>query len=602
MYERRPTLARSKFRQFLLPTLLTTAALSLALVVDGIIVGNLLGERALAAVGLASPLVLWLDALALLFSIGGPLCASVAKGGRNGPKADLLFTLCLAGGLTAMLFSTLIILLFGQGIARLLAQGDEGLAQMLHTYIVPMALSSVLVTLSFSLTQFINLEGRPRRAAAIPLVANLVNLVCDYLFIRYCGLGLMGAGLATACGYIVGLCMVLPYLRAPWRSFRFVPPGRWAGQARRALIETLQAGAAESLSACMQLLRILALNALVLGVLGQVGLTAMTVCNNTMNIAKIVILGVSDAMLPLIGAFFGERDFYGIRETAKSAFVVLGSSCLALTLFIECFPGLVGAWFGVDGAADAAFLTPALRIFALSLPPAGVNYLLKNFYAATGRPLLGSGVVILDTFVLATLFAYGLAALRPDWLWAAFFCAESATLFFLAALSFYLRRRDKDARGMLLLRAVNEPGAVWDTSIPATFEAAVGLSDAVIDFCAAEGVNAATAACVGLAVEEMAVNTAKHGGGSARSLDILLRLTPDLLVLRFRDDGAPFNPLISGAKKAESDEGGASASGAPALPDDDAFSGIQVLRRLASKIEYNPTLGFNTTIIEFKRK
>jgi Na+-driven multidrug efflux pump len=601
MYERRPTLARSKFRQFLLPTMLTTAALSLALVVDGVIVGNLLGGEALAAVGLASPLVLWLDALALLFSIGGPLRASVARGERDGPKADLLFTLCLAGGLAAMLFSTLIILVFGQPITRLLAQGDEELARLLHTYIVPMSLSSILVTLSFSLTQFINLEGRPKRAAAIPLVANLVNLICDYLFIRYCGLGLMGAGLATACGYFVGLGMIVPYLRAPWRSFRLVPPKQWKGQAWRALVETLQGGCAESLGSCMQLLRIFALNALALAALGQMGLTAMTVCNNTMNIAKIAILGVSDAMLPLIGAFFGERDYYGIRETAKSAFVVLGASCLALTVFVECFPSVVGAWFGVEAPADMAVLTPALRVFVLSLPLAGMNYLLKNFYAATGRPMLGAAVVILNSFALATLFGYALAAVNPHWIWAAFVCAEAATLLFLAATRLYLQRREKDVTGLLLLRAVNEPGAVWDTSIPATLEAAVGLSDAVIDFCEAEGTSAATAACVGMAVEEMAVNTAKHGGG-ARSLDILLRLTPDLLVLRFRVDGTPFNPLVRETRR----QGGAAPASpdapSPLMDDDDDFTGIQVLRRLASQIEYTPTLGFNTTIIEFKRK
>ena len=57
MYERSGHIIRQKFREYLLPTVMTSMAISMASVVDGIIVGILLGEVALAAVGLSGPII-----------------------------------------------------------------------------------------------------------------------------------------------------------------------------------------------------------------------------------------------------------------------------------------------------------------------------------------------------------------------------------------------------------------------------------------------------------------------------------------------------------------------------------------------------------------
>jgi len=67
-FERSGLLVRRKFREYLAPTILTTISMSLAAIVDGVLVGNILGDRALSAVGLSIPIIYCMNMLFFLFA------------------------------------------------------------------------------------------------------------------------------------------------------------------------------------------------------------------------------------------------------------------------------------------------------------------------------------------------------------------------------------------------------------------------------------------------------------------------------------------------------------------------------------------------------
>ena len=135
MYERTGELIRDKFKEYLLPTVLTSMAVSMASVVDGAIVGNLLGDRALAAVGLAGPIIFCINLIYMLFGVGGLTCASVARGQRDQKQANLIFTLTMGGGLIAMLIFSVIMQFILAPISESLAGSDAELAKLLEQYL-----------------------------------------------------------------------------------------------------------------------------------------------------------------------------------------------------------------------------------------------------------------------------------------------------------------------------------------------------------------------------------------------------------------------------------------------------------------------------------
>lgn len=73
MLERKGIIINQQFMKFFFPTILMTMALSLSTVIDGIIVGNILGPDALAAVNLVLPITLLFNSVYVLIGVGGSI-------------------------------------------------------------------------------------------------------------------------------------------------------------------------------------------------------------------------------------------------------------------------------------------------------------------------------------------------------------------------------------------------------------------------------------------------------------------------------------------------------------------------------------------------
>ena len=582
MYARNQLLVTHKFREYLLSALLMSSAVSLATVVDSIIVGRLLGSVALSAVGLTAPVIYGLNLLHLLFSVGGLTTASIVKGRRDHKTADQLFTVSLITGLICISLYALGIILLAEPLSVALSRGNALVQDQVLDYLRPLVLAGLLLSFSFGLAQFHRVDGNPRASAVVALTANAVNLVLDYVLIRFAGMGIAGAGLSTTLGYLAGAILVLPYLFSKKRSFHFVWPGK---KLRSRLGDVIRVGLPKGLNQGTSLLRSAVLNSLIMATLGSPGMAAMAVCINALAITAIFITSSSDAMLPIVGTLYGEGDALGMRATAKTAsrVILLASSLMAA--FFLAWPRLVGGWFGIVSPQDLDVMVPALRMFALSLPLYSINILLQNFYATTGREKIASFMATLDGLVFVVLFAFILVRVDLRLFWLCYLFSELATLTFALLTGRQLRRKEP-LSGILLIKE-EEAGALWEVSIPAEVEAAVGVSEQVIAFGRQNGLPPVLSNRIGIAIEEMAVNTAIHGKAKNRNtrLDIRVRLTDDQVIISLRDNGIPFDPSLA-PKQEESSL---------------AYGGIEIARRIASKFEYSHHLGFNATVLAFDR-
>lgn len=581
MYERTGKLIREKFKEYLLPTIMTSMAISMASVVDGAIVGNLLGDLALAAVGLAGPIIFCINLIYMLFGIGGLTCASIARGKREMHQANLVFTLTMGGGMSVMLLFSIVMQLIIPQLSRTLSGNDAALASMLESYLRPLVFTGPALMFSSGMALFIRTDGQPKSSAVVVIIANVINLAFDYVLIRFCDTGIWGAGFSTTLGYAAGAVIVIPYLRSKSRSFRFVRPGR---DSLHTLGSILSTGLPKGLTQVANILRSLVLNSIIISFLGAIGMSVMTVCTNVLMIANIFVGGVSDALLPIVGTLFGERDGYGIRQTMKSALAVLAASCAALIAFLLLAPQLMGMAFGLHSEEGLSAVTSALRLFALYLPFDAAIYLLQNFYTTTGRKRLASAMVLMNGLIFILPYAYLLASISPDLLWLGYACAGATTLLVAAVIGMRIRQREQ-VSSVLLLKDQPDDDVRYDVTIEATTDQAVGLSGHIINWCIEHGIDARMANRVGVAIEEMAISIVHyaHHDSNKGVIDVALCLTGKTLEIRLRDNGELFNPV---EYIADEDDG--------CITD-----GIALIRQLADNIDYARQLGFNTTIITF---
>ena len=251
-FKRNPKLVQQKYREYLFASAVTSSALALADIVDNAMIGNLLGSNELAAFGACSPVVLIINALFYLFAIGGSTKAAVALGKRGKKAGNTFFTLSIFFGVSALLILSLIAELFAMPISLVLSGNDSQLAAMVCDYYRPIVFVCPALLASLGTAQFMMIEGHKKAASVIALVSNGINLVLDYVLIRYMGMGLTGAALSTVLGYVGGIVLVVPWFLSKKKDFCFTLPSRKCITGY--VVEILSAGAPIFLCICPFLL------------------------------------------------------------------------------------------------------------------------------------------------------------------------------------------------------------------------------------------------------------------------------------------------------------------------------------------------------------
>lgn len=583
MFERTGNLIKEKFKEHLLPTMLTSLAVSMASVVDGMIVGSLLGDVALAAIGLSGPVIFCINLIYMLFGVGGLTSASIAQGKRDGKQVNLIFTLTIGGGVAVMLLFWLIMRLSVHPLSALLAGGDPELAAMTEQYLRPLLITGPALMFASGSALFIRMDGQPRISAMIVIIANGVNLIFDYVLIRFTDMGIWAAGLSTSLGYIVSAAVVIPYLLSKKRSFRFTLPQKGS---IKILFNALKSGLPKAWMQICNILRSLIINAVIIKYLGSSGMSIMTICTNVLMLFNIFTGGTSDTLVPIVGILFGEQDYYGIRQTVKSARKVLIVACSVLLIFFLSVPQVVGKAFGIHDAQALASVSSALRLFALLLPFDAALQLLQSLYNTTGRRKLAVSMVISNGLIFVVLYAIILVQISPDLLWLSFACSAATTLLITLAVCRGLGKKN-NLPGVLLIRKQNEKCVRYDITVTAEEKQAVGLANRILDIGKEKQVNTYMPAHLTSAVEEMVRCTAHyaHGDSNKGKIDILACITATQIVIQFRDNGKPFNPMEY-------------------IPDEnDTFNSehLKKIKLLAKNIEYSRPLGFNNTVMTFYR-
>lgn len=582
MFERTGKIIKEKFSEHLLPTMLTSLAVSMASVVDGMIVGSMLGDVALAAIGLAGPVIFCINLLYMLFGIGGLTSASVARGKRDNRQADLIFTFTIGGGVAVMLIFWLVMHLSLKPLSVMLAGGDAQLASMTEQYLRPLLITAPALMFTSGTSLFIRMDGQPRASATIVIIANAVNLIFDYVLIRFTDKGIWCAGFSTSLGYIVSAAAIIPYLLSKKRSFHFTVPGKGS---LKILFILLKSGLPKAWIQICNILRSLIINSLIVSYLGSAGMSTMTICTNVLMLFNIFTGGTADTLVPIVGILYGEQDYYGIRQAIKSARKVLVISCSVLLIFFLSFPQVIGKAFGIHDAQALACASSALRLFSLLLPFDAALQLLQSFYNTTGRRKLAVSMVILNGFVFVVLYALILVRISPDLLWLSFACSAASTLLITLIVCRRLGKKE-NIPGFLLIKKQNEKCVRYDITVTAEEAQAAGLANRILEIGREKQINTCMPAHLAAAVEEMVRCTAHyaHSGNTKGKIDILACITPTQVVIQFRDNGKPFNPTH--------------------VPvEDDSFSRehLQKIKETSKSIEYSRPLGFNNTVITFVR-
>ena len=199
----------SKIIAFAVPMLIGNIAQQLYNTVDSIVVGNYVGDNALAAVGSAAPIYNLLLVLFVGISTGATIMVSQYVGARV--REDLSHAIGTSILLTIL--SSLIIMIIGPLVARpllVMLNTPESILDWCVDYLVILFLGLIGMSLYNILSGILRGLGDSLAALVYLLVACGLNIVLDLVFVAKFGMGVAGVALATVIAQVVSsvLCLI----------------------------------------------------------------------------------------------------------------------------------------------------------------------------------------------------------------------------------------------------------------------------------------------------------------------------------------------------------------------------------------------------------
>ncbi len=393
--------------RFALPLMLGNLLQQCYNIADTLIVGQVLGAEALAAVGSSYALIVFITSIFIGLCMGCSAVLSIQYGAKDiqQMKQSIFSSLLIVGGTTLLL--NILSLAFLSPIIKILQTPPE-LEAMTYRYLFLFFLGMIPMAVYNFYAFLLRSVGNSSSPLYFLLISVAINIVLDVLFMVGLKMGVEGAALATIISQIVSAAGIYLYT---WKQF---PELRLSCDDRQIDFSSIRKIASFSYLTCMQQ-SVMNLGILMVqGLVNSFGTTVMAAFAAAVKIDSLAYMPVQDfgnAFSTFIAQNFGARRQDRIRQ---------GIRCAWLTTTL--FAGIVSILVFFFAAELMSIFIPASEQEIISIGVAylqiegsfyiGIGYLFLfyGYFRAISRPSVS---LILTIISLGTrvILSYSLAAI-----------------------------------------------------------------------------------------------------------------------------------------------------------------------------------------------
>ena len=299
---------------------------SIYAIVDMAMVGQYQGPDGTAALAVVAPIWNLIYSLGLLTGIGGSVLFSTLKGQqqKGGNSENEYFTASLTGTAAFALISWLLILFLDAPLLRLFG-ADEALLPLAQEYLLPIKFVIPFFVFNQMLAAFLRNDRNPGLATAAVLSGGILNIIGDYLFVFPLGMGIMGAGLATALGAALTFIVLLSHFFTSRNSLRIVKVSAFPQKLNRILVMGFSTF---FIDVAMGILTMF-FNRQIMKYSGSAALSVYGIIVNVSTVVQCCAYSVGQAAQPILSINYGAGKRDRVRQTLKYALWTAGFFSLA---------------------------------------------------------------------------------------------------------------------------------------------------------------------------------------------------------------------------------------------------------------------------------
>jgi len=572
----------------LLPIQILLAAIApLNEMVSSLFASNSVGAAAMGAIGLYSPINLFITSLCFLMVCGSQILSGKFMGANQMDHTQSVFSsdLVLALLISAF-FIALHILAFLFGWMRIFTNDPEVL-KYLNQYVLGKTLGILPLLLGQQFSAFLSLENKMKRTTIASIVFIIVNLIASYIFVVVLRLEALGISLASS----VGLWSFFLVTCSSFVSGKSIFKINLHGLKMADIGAIFVTGAAGALTYIYQAVRGLIVNALITNYAGSTGLSAVATVNSFLGLFWAIPVGMMTVSRMLMSVSIGEEDRKTLTDIMRNMFrcsLPLMTAIVAVIVILA--EPITNLYFHNPAEVVYKLTVVGMRLMSMVMPVAVVEMHFMCYAQTSGKQLINQIYALIDGVVGVVGMSL---ILMPFMSVTGFYLANilNSAIVIVIALIYSVIANKRIPRNMDEVMVIPKDfGVSEDARMEMNIKnmkEVMEVSEKVTEFCTGRKIDERRTYLSSLFMEEMAGNVVDHGFHKDKkkhhSIEIRVVHKNDDLILRLKDDCVPFNPE---ERKDIVDP-----------KDETRNMGIRMVYKLASKIEYQNILGLNVLTI-----
>lgn len=382
-----------KFLGYAIPSALAMFVSSLYTIIDGIFVGQGVGDNALAAVTIVMPLTIMLFGIATMFAVGGGALVSKNFGAKKDHEGINVFRQVFKFLLIISIAISLVLAIFASPIVSILG-ATESIKPLASEYLRYYSLFCIPNLIGIALNSFIRNDNRPKLAMVSTISGAITNIVLDYVFIFPMAMGIKGAAIATGLGQLVTVSVVLPHFIRKRGKLTF---GNVALD-KDVIKEFINVGIPSFFAEAAFSVIVFIQNIAVVNILGEAGLAAYSIINYITTNIYMVLLGLTFGAQPLISYNYGAKNAKNMLEVYRVSNIA--SIIINIIFTAVCFifgRNLIGIFTADSNILEIAY--NGLNITNLGFFIVGLNLTTTVYYQAVEVPKYSNLMCILRSVI-----------------------------------------------------------------------------------------------------------------------------------------------------------------------------------------------------------
>ena len=391
--------------KYAMPAIIAMTATSLYNIVDSIYIGHGCGALALGALTVAKPFMDICAAFGSLVGVGASSLLAIYLGEKDYDRANrvlgnvIVMNIILSAVVMAvgLIWLDPILMAFGASEATL------GYA---HEYMEIILYGNILTHIYFGLNAMLRSAGHPRFSMVATIVAVVVNIILDPLFIFGMEMGVRGAALATVISQAVAVVWQLTKFTNKNELVRF-HRGIWRLN-RHITSRALAIGMSPFLYNIAHCFVVIIINNQLKTFGGDMAIASYGVINRLTFVFAMMVMGLNQGMQPIAGYNYGAKQYHRVLQSFYLT-CAYATGVMGIVFFLgEFCPMVVTKMFTHDPVLIAQTIRP-MRIICSTMLIIGFQMVTGNLFTSIGK----AGKAIFLSLTRQVIYLIPLTLLLP---------------------------------------------------------------------------------------------------------------------------------------------------------------------------------------------